>query len=93
MTTPRLYLLTEVAEMTGLSARGLADAARAGKLVTHKIQGRHFMSESQIQAYLDSTVVGAVQAATSPLSNDEAWARFQASRKKRKARVSRKSDT
>lgn len=43
--------------MTGLSARALADAARAGKLPHYKIHGRRYMTLAQINEYVAARLV------------------------------------
>lgn len=54
----RYYLLSEMAEMKGLPARALADAARAGKLKTYKVHGRRYVTELQIDEYMKQFLSG-----------------------------------
>lgn len=91
--TTKLFLLSAVAEMTGLSKRALADAARAGKMPTFKIHGRRYMSEEQIETYIAAREGGSKMPAAAEPSEDEAWAKFEAARKRRQSRSARKSDT
>lgn len=87
---PRLYLLSEVAEMTGLKERPLADAARANKLPTYRVHGRFYMSEAQIMEYLarfesssSSKAQPAVQAAQ----------KLKEKQQRRQGRAARRGDT
>lgn len=78
--------------MTGLSARALADAARADKLPNHKIHGRRYMSEAQIEEYIAQHIPASVKP-EAQLSEDESWEKFLLNRKRKKARDDRKGDT
>lgn len=53
MNTRYLYTLAEVAEMTGLSVRWLADRCRAEKIDHSNIQGERRMSLEQVDLLLE----------------------------------------
>ncbi len=81
MEEPTLFLLRDVAAKTGISERSLADAARANKMPHYKINGRRYMSQPQIDAYLAASLVGPRPAPV--LSKEEIKAKFLAMHNRR----------
>lgn len=52
---PRLYTLDEVARATGLSARALADNARAGKFDHVRLCGKRYMTRGQVVKMIEAS--------------------------------------
>lgn len=54
MALEKMYEITEISEMIGVSYRKLKKDLYAGELIAHKIAGRWRSSESEIRAYIDA---------------------------------------
>jgi hypothetical protein len=86
----RYYVLKDLAEANGVSARAVADAARAGKITTYKPAGTRLVTMEDFEAYMSNFRSGPVPPPKE--ARVEATEKFARAQAAKRARSSRKGD-